>query len=403
MKEMNKVSKIKDKNWQYIYTSQLLILMLLIIISLIRKFYQSTAIILVIVALLLILNCFQNRNRFFKILTTWLNIAIVPVILASVWHGIGNLLLKHFPAFQTPIVWIMWILYIPLFVPVIMLFAKNIHNWFLRLFAFMAFLNIQYGSWMLLNIKNAPILHTFTYQGVIAALAIAAVGCSLSYSWNHRINPNLKFKPSRNFNWTVMATLLVLLVISVWWNDFSGNGNTLWSILFSTEISKFNFTWPNFTSALEPGILEEMERFVYVIILLAGFQRFPKWRIPVAVYGSTLLFALSHLSNIGVHGQTVAGTISQVVAVTDVMAWVVAYLYSGKLWLAMITHFFDDYFINLQTGWASTSTFSGSFGDWATTIIPLIFGLTVSIWMMFGKRRQVMEENADRLLGIEHF
>lgn len=82
------------------------------------------------------------------------------------------------------------------------------------------------------------------------------------------------------------------------------------------------------------------------------------------------------------------------------MMWVVAYFYVGKLWLIMITHFFVDYLINLQTGWDSISTWSGGFNDWATTIIPLVFGLAVTIWMMFGQRRQVMEENVDRLLGI---
>lgn len=278
-----------------------------------------------------------------------------------------------------------------------MVSGKNVHNWFLRLITFGA-LNSQYSASMLLNIKHAPILHTFNDQGVIAALGLMTTACFLVYSWDYHFNPNLKFKISHNFNWLVLTSLVILLAISVWWNAFGGNGNTIWSILFSTEISKFDFTWPNLTSALEPGVLEEMERYIWIIVLLAGFERFPKWRVPITVYGSTLFFALSHLSNIGVHGQSIAGTISQVVAVTDAMAWAVAYLYSGKLCLTMLTHFFTDYFINLEIGWASTSTFSGSFADWTTTIIPLVFGLAVTIWMMFGKRRQVMEENADRLL-----
>ncbi len=291
----------------------------------------------------------------------------------------------------------MWFFYIFLFVPLVMVSAKNVSNWFLRLVAFY-FLNVQYSSGMIINIKNQPILHSFNNQGVIAAIASLVTICFLVYGWGYRFNPDLQFISNKNFSWIVATTLIALSAISVWWNAFGGNGNTIWSILFSTQISKFNFTWPNFTSALEPGILEEMVRYIWIIILLAGFKNFPKWRVPIAVYGSTLFFALMHLSNIGVHGQSLAGTISQVIAVTDAIIWAVTYLYFGKIWLTMIPHFLLDYFINLQTGWTSTSTFSGSFADWMTTIIPFVFGLVVSIWMMFGKRRQVMEENADRLL-----
>lgn len=390
----------KEKTWRRIYEGQLIYTIALFGLSLATK--PNNAIILDLVAVLgiLILNIFQDKNKYLKIVTTWINIILIPSCLTNVWQVTGDLLLRTFPIAQTAIVWLMWLLYLPLLVPLVMISAKNVHNWFLRLVAFFS-LDVLYNGSMLLNIKHAPILHTFNDQGVIAALATATMACFLAYSWGYRFNPNLKFRISRNFNWTVMITLVVLLVIDVWWNCFGGNGNTLWSILFSTEISKFDFTWPNFTSALEPGILEEMERYIWIIILLAGFNRFKKWRVPIAVYGSTLFFALTHLSNIGVHGQSVAGTISQVVAVTDAMAWAVAYLYSGKIWLIMLTHFCTDYFINLQEGWASTSTFSGNFADWATTIIPLIFGLAVTIWMMFGKRRQVMEENVDRLLNIE--
>lgn len=64
----------------------------------------------------------------------------------------------------------------------------------------------------------------------------------------------------------------------------------------------------------------------------------------------------------------------------------------------MLAHFLMDYFINLQSGWASSTSWSGDIYDWMDALLPLIFGLAVTIWMMYGQRRQVMEENVDRLL-----
>lgn len=391
----------KEKTWQWILNGQIIYLLLAFVLSFIHEHNPQVAIQCVIVIALLLLNVFQDKNERLKVLTTWLNIVLLPSAFANIWSVTGNFLLYNFSVIQTGIVLIMWIFYIILLVPLVVVSVKYVHNWFLRLIAFYFLDSALYSNYMILNIKHAPILHTFNDQGVIAAFALFAVVCVMAYEWGYNLNPNLKFRPSVNFNWGVMITLIILLGIDVWWNSFGGNGDTVWSILFSTDISKFHFTWPNFTSALEPGILEEMERYAWMLILLAGFQRFPKWRIPIAVYGSTLFFALSHLTNIGWQGQSLAGTISQVIAVTDAMAWAVAYLYSGKLWLTMITHFLMDWFINLETGWYSTSTFNGDLNAWLTTILPLIFGLVVSLWMMFGKRRQVMEENVDRILNIQ--
>lgn len=81
--------------------------------------------------------------------------------------------------------------------------------------------------------------------------------------------------------------------------------------------------------------------------------------------------------------------------------WTVLYLYSGKLWLPMLFHFLTDYFANIQSGWNSAGwTFNGTAADYLEEFVIVAVPLAVSIWFMFGKRRQVLEENADRLLKI---
>ena len=139
-----------------------------------------------------------------------------------------------------------------------------------------------------------------------------------------------------------------------------------------------------------------------IVIFLAGFNRFPKYRIPVAIYGSAILFGLSHLSNFGQHGESFTATIAQVIGVMgSAFIWAELYLYTGKLWLPMIYHFLMDYISDLQSGWNSAGwSWNGEITYYIYTVLIVGVPLLFSIWMLFGKRRQVMEDNADLILDL---
>lgn len=81
--------------------------------------------------------------------------------------------------------------------------------------------------------------------------------------------------------------------------------------------------------------------------------------------------------------------------------WAVLYLYSGKLWIPMIFHFLTDYLANLQSGWNSAGwQFNGWATDYISEVLMVLVPLAVTVWMMYGKRRDVLEENADRLMNL---
>lgn len=391
----------KKERWQLLLNIQITIGIITYLCLAITDKTVQPIFIVGILLVLLVLNKFQDKNKITKNLTIWLNIIVLTDLLCSVWRLIGNTFLKIIPQLSVLIILIAWAIWLVLLLPLVMVSVSQLQNWILRLIALNMFLQLQYGMDTTLKIsRHLPIMHSLNNQGVISAFAVLLIVCFSVYSWGYRFNPNLKFRRSSNFSWGVFITLCILLALGVIWNDFGNGGNNLFSILFtySVSIQSKYMTFASFTSALEPGILEEAIRYVDIMILLIAFQNLRKWRVPIAIYGSTLLFALPHFSNIGWQGQTVMATVAQVLAVTDAMVWAAAYLYFGKIWPIMIVHFLNDYLINLQSGWDSISTWSGSFADWATSIIPIIFGLAVTIWMMFGKRRQVMEENVDRLL-----
>lgn len=159
---------------------------------------------------------------------------------------------------------------------------------------FWLFLDVRYGIDVGLKISpKLKFLHTFNDQGVISAFALLILVCFLVHGWGYRFNPNLKFRPSQNFNKIVFAVLLILLLINICWTTFGGVGNNVFSVLFGFDVdlqSKY-FTWPSFSAALEHGVLEESERYFEIMVLLIAAKNLRKWRIPIAVYGSTILFA----------------------------------------------------------------------------------------------------------------
>lgn len=67
----------------------------------------------------------------------------------------------------------------------------------------------------------------------------------------------------------------------------------------------------------------------------------------------------------------------------------------------MIFHFLMDYLADLQSGWNSAGwQFSGWTADYISEILMVAVPLAFTIWMMFGQRRAVLEENANRLLNL---
>lgn len=309
---------------------------------------------------------------------------------------------KNLPAIEILLVLLLWAVYIFLLVPIAVVHVGPIKNWFLRLLT-IYFLDIQYGDAQNLAINpDFRWLHSLTYQGVIAAIALLTITYFLVKAWDYHFNPNLKFIKSPSFQKKILLALLIMATIDLFYNEFINYDKAIWTVFFGVDIGSFKFSIPNLTAAIEPGILEETERYLLIVIFLAGFNRFPKYRIPVAIYGSAILFGLSHLSNFGWHGESFTATIVQVIGVMgSAFIWAELYLYTGKLWLPMIYHFLMDYISDLQSGWNSAGwSWNGEITDYIYTVLIVGVPLLFSIWMLFGKRRQVMEDNADLILNL---
>ncbi|WP_304227744.1 CPBP family intramembrane glutamic endopeptidase [Lactobacillus kitasatonis] len=398
------------KRWQQILDAQMLIALIVTILEMIPKRERNAGNIFQLVCLVLVigLNFYvqfkrKNPSKISYEINRWFTLWLLSDLFIDTWLKVGNYFLLNFKQLEILCVLLLWAAYLVLLLPLAVLYAGDLKKWYLRLIA-VYLLDQQYGPDQLLLVsKNLRIIHSITWQGVIAALALLILACFLGYAWGYRFNPNLKFVKSRNFQMSIFVIVIAFATIDLFYNAFSDYDKQIWTAFFSYSIdiqSKY-LTIPNLTSAIEPGILEKTERYLMVLIFIAGFNRFPKWRVPIAVYASGILFGLSHAGNVGWNGETLSATIAQVIGVMGSgFLWAVLYLYSGKLWLPMIFHFLMDYLADLQSGWNSAGwQFSGWATDYISEILMVAVPLAFTIWMMFGQRRAVLEENANRLLN----
>lgn len=407
---MNEVI-LPRKRWQQIFNVQMIFALIVIILEMIPKRGHAAGNIfqLVFLCLVIDLNFYvqfkcKNPSKLNHEITRWINLWLFSGYFIDVWLATGNYLLLNYKQLEILWVLLLWAAYLVLLLPLAVLYAGDLKKWYLRLIA-VYLLDQQYGpDQSLLVSKNLRIMHSITWQGVIAALALLILACFLGYAWGYRFNPNLKFVKSRNFQMWVFVIVVVFATIDLFYNAFSDYDKNLWTVFFGYSINIYAkyLTIPNLTSAIEPGILEETERYLMVLIFIAGFNRFPKWRVPIAVYASGILFGLSHAGNVGWNGETLSATVAQVIGVMGSgFLWAVLYLYTGKLWLPMIFHFLMDYLADLQSGWNSAGwQFSGWTADYISEILMVAVPLAFTIWMMFGQRRAVLEENANRLLNL---
>ena len=398
------------KRWQQIFDVQMIITLIVTILEMIPKRERNVGNIFQLVCLVLVigLNFYvqfkrKNPSKISYEINRWFTLWLLSDLFIDTWLKVGNYFLLNFKQLEILCVLLLWAAYLVLLLPLAVLYAGDLKKWYLRLIA-VYLLDQQYGPDQLLLVsKNLRIMHSITWQGVIAALALLILACFLGYAWGYRFNPNLKFVKSRNFQMSIFVIVIAFATIDLFYNAFSDYDKQIWTAFFSYSIdiqSKY-LTIPNLTSAIEPGILEETERYLMVLIFIAGFNRFPKWRVPIAVYASGILFGLSHAGNVGWNGETLSAAIAQVIGVMGSgFLWAVLYLYSGKLWLPMIFHFLMDYLADLQSGWNSAGwQFSGWATDYISEILMVAVPLAFTIWMMFGQRRAVLEENANHLLN----
>lgn len=349
-----------------------------------------------LLVLMLLLELWQKKPPKVDTFNRWLMIIFLPLLSLGGWIELMNVVAKIWPRMGAIVAFIFLLIGLVWLIPFAIAVGAEVKWTVPRLILVFWMMENLMEICTLGHIPGNKFFNTILSTGLWAAFPYTIWACFLARGWGYNFDFNLKFKKSINFSDGVLAFLIIFGIVDIIWNAFGGYGNNLFSVLFSYHADPMKFTLNSFSQAAEAGIMEEMNRYLVIIVLLYALRK-NKWQVPVTIFISALFFGLLHFANFG--WQKLAPTIAQVTFAFGIgLFFAVVYLYTGKLWLTMLMHFFVDFLIFLQENGDQPGTWNGSTGEWLVAIISVVVPVCIYLWMITGKRKLVMEENSRRIL-----
>lgn len=359
---------------------------------------------LVILVVILVLKLWGKKNLYAQRTSNWLSILTLSFIFELLTDTAVSILNLKLSAIAPLISGIGLLLLLVVNIPLVAINFPVVKNWFLRLISITVLaLSSLFGND---RIYGAPeIVHQIVRTGLIFAIAMFILAFFIARAWGLKFSWNLNVIRDPNFHW---LTLIILLVVAVWFaffNTYIVLAQSLGELLcfWQWDFHAFEFTRKAFLAASEAGIFEETIRCLELIVLLYALRAF-KHRIIVSMLVTSLIFSLMHLTNLGgsIFGiqfdwQTVLQQMIYTFGVGMMLAAV--YLYSGKLWLGMLIHFLTDLISLSKTPLSYTANPLITDG-WVMAVILMLIPLIISLAMMWGKRRRVMEGHVDQMVGM---
>lgn len=283
---------------------------------------------------------------------------------------------------------VLFLYYLVMFIPFACVIAAKAKNLFLRLiFVYSQYFIIGF----IVSSKSNVLLHSNALQAITYLIFIVL----LMHLWG-AAGPDVKSSKKEN---TLVIIVLIFIVLFYAFINASNNLDTFQELI--KDISKDNII--NFWESVRAGIGEEITiRYAVAVCLLWIFSK-SAHRLIFTILGSSVIFGLSHLVNL-TDGQALEPTIYQILCAFAMgLLLMPIFLYTGKIWITMLLHFIFDWSSTFVSGTLVENSILGPNRvinyDFITAFILIIAFVLVLIWMMHGKRRQVMEEHARALIG----
>lgn len=393
--------KIDKKQWINIFFLEICIGLLYEVIGFISNIRKVNATSCIFAFSFIIYSCvlFIVKNKVniwsnhILVLIRWIGILYLPIIFEIIWLGIFGYLVKTTANIQwlSGIIFIIAaILYIFMFLPIIVLFFGKVRHPWMKMIAWLSLLPIMYGGLSVWHLPQHPYLTIFMNTGALGAIAFAFAACTMVYEWNGNFNPNLKLEKSNNFSYVVLFILIGYAIINIIWMNWGS---------FSFTINKL-LNFKAFSQAFEVGILEEMCRYLTLIILFQWFHKQVS-SINWIIFISSALFSLQHLSNL--LSQSLLMTFEQmIVAFGYGLFYSEIFLYSGKIWIPMLLHGILDYSMFTNSINVSRVNLMNNYQmiQIEIIIVAIIVPILITIWMLNGKGKTVLQAHLKRLGDI---
>lgn len=238
-----------------------------------------------------------------------------------------------------------------------------------------------------------PLLRPLFTSGFWGSLAAAVFALALMRSLGFSF---YDWKPTRKLSVLTLSFIGNFAVYFTLFNAFSIDNNWL-DTLFVFDFSNFKPTPYLFWTAVRAGVFEEILcRYIFLLSFLY-IWRHQKYQINLAILVSSAIFGLLHITNL-MGGQDLIATLSQVIfAILIGFLLSSIYLYTGKLWTVILFHILIDVFAFSSTG--SSMMEAMSINDFFTphNVYMFLFLLLFSVWMLTGKRKNIIRTNVQHL------
>jgi len=357
----------------------------------------------------LILLQLRDKSEYFFNASQIVNVLFLPYDLEMAYLAFFQLLFKFFPQ-ATNLIGILRIVgFAFVLVPVTVVSYGKLRYWLSRL------INIEMVVFTFLIFDDYPLispnsfLRNFEYSGLVCALSFIVFLYLVLKGWGLKLWISIRQKWTRVFTFTTVG----LIAFGIWYDFFAAFiqiadnfSEAIWNWNFSLLNPNQSLFFPGnpslvYLATLEAGIFEELERYA-ILVVLAGALKNKKFRAQGMVLISALIFSLSHYPNmISEHKDfvTTSYQVMDVFAIGCLLA--IIYLYTGKLWLAMIVHGVWDFLVFAMI--LATMDIASFLDLYVPSgiLVPVVInavGIPIIIFMLSGKRLSHIEKNIYTLL-----
>lgn len=390
---------MKAKSWDAILNIQLIINILMAGYLLVQENkHLNTQIIFGIILLYITIARFFIKNQQIKKVNLVLEIICLPILLTYYLNWLVISLIQVLPVIKLEIIVVYLVALLLYLLPTSVIDFGKIQNGYLRIAASIYLFLVLSSSINSGLSTDVTFINNLLKVNVISGLAFLILTPFLLRQWGFKFRINIFSGKQKNFQLLVLILLVLFATWLTFFNTYVYIATVPEQLFFNWDLSILAPTqWAVLRSA-GAALFEETERYL-ILVLLLYLARNSKFQVQIAVFFSAAQFGLLHLNHFLDSGVNASSIFYEVLYTFGYGCFLaVLYLYSGQIWLPMLSHFALD-LISYSVGNGGAG-FLSLYGNVEAIGAVLVFAVNLmfAVLMLWGKRKAVMQNNARKLI-----
>lgn len=390
---------MKARSWDKILNIQLIINVLIAGYLLMNADKQlNIQLIFDIILLYITVARFLIKKQRVKKIDLALEIICLPVLLTYYLNWLVILLVHFLPALKLEIIIVYLILLLLYLLPTVVVDFGKIKNGCFRVITSIYLFLILLSSINTSLSVNVDLIDNLLKTNVVSGLAFLILTPLLLKQWGFKFQMNVFPGKQKNFQVLVLILLVLFAAWLTFFNTYVYIATVPEQLFFNWDLSILAPTQWTVLRSAGAAIFEETERYL-ILVLLLYLARNSKFQVQIAIFFSALQFGLIHLIHFLDSDANASSIFYEVLYTFGYGCFLaVLYLYSGQIWLTMLSHFTLD-LVSYSVGNGGAG-FLSLYGDAEAigAVLVLVVNMLVVVLMLLGKRKKVMQENAARLI-----